>query len=58
MRKCPHIRNGAHIGLKNCSLEAELDEAAQGTGLAFIVMADVFTKVLNKSRSELSLGNP
>ena len=41
------IRNHAHIGLKNCSLEAELDEAAQGTGLAFIVMADVFTKVLN-----------
>ena len=39
------FRNHAHIGLKNCSLEAELDEAAQGTGLAFIVMADVFTKV-------------
>ena len=30
-------------GLKNCTLEAELDQAAQGTGLAFIVMADVFT---------------
>ena len=32
-------------GLRNCSLEAELDEAAQGTGLAFIVMADVFTQL-------------
>ena len=31
--------------LRNCSLEAELDEAAQGTGLAFIVMADVFTQL-------------
>ena len=31
--------------LKNCSLTAELDQAAQGTGLAFIVMADVFTKL-------------
>ena len=32
-------------GLRNCSLEAELDDAAQGTGLAFIVMADVFTQL-------------
>ena len=32
-------------GLKNCSLAAELDDAAQGTGLAFIVMADVFTQL-------------
>ncbi len=32
-------------GLKNCTIEAELDQAAQGTGLAFIVMADVFTKL-------------
>lgn len=31
--------------LKNCSLAKELDQAAQGTGLAFIVMADVFTKL-------------
>ncbi len=29
----------------NCSLEAELSQAAQGTGLAFIVMADVFAKL-------------
>jgi SNF family Na+-dependent transporter len=35
----------ALAGLKNCSIEAELDQAAQGTGLAFIVMADVFTKL-------------
>ena len=33
------------ITLKNCSLTGELDQAAQGTGLAFIVMADVFTKL-------------
>ena len=33
-----------HI-LKNCSLTDELDQAAEGTGLAFIVMADVFTKL-------------
>lgn len=39
------LRNSQHFGLKNCSLEAELDQAAQGTGLAFIVMADVFTKI-------------
>ncbi|TRY67705.1 hypothetical protein TCAL_11438 [Tigriopus californicus] len=31
--------------LKNCTLEDELESAAQGTGLAFIVMADVFTKL-------------
>ena len=31
--------------LKNCSIADELDQAAQGTGLAFIVMADVFTKL-------------
>ena len=31
--------------LKNCSLEEYLNEAAEGTGLAFIVMADVFTKL-------------
>ena len=31
--------------LKNCSLVDELNESAQGTGLAFIVMADVFTKL-------------
>ena len=31
--------------LQNCSLTKELDQAAQGTGLAFIVMADVFTKL-------------
>jgi len=39
------VKDHVHSGLKNCSLEAELDEAAQGTGLAFIVMADVFTKI-------------
>ena len=31
--------------LKNCSLLKELDNSAQGTGFAFIVMADVFTKI-------------
>eukprot|EP00092_Neocalanus_flemingeri_P007451 GFUD01008047.1.p1 GENE.GFUD01008047.1~~GFUD01008047.1.p1 ORF type:complete len:659 (+),score=176.58 GFUD01008047.1:50-2026(+) len=31
--------------LKNCSLVKELDDSAQGTGFAFIVMADVFTKI-------------
>ena len=34
-----------NLSLKNCSIAAELDQAAQGTGLAFIVMADVFTKL-------------
>lgn len=33
------------LQLKNCTLEDELERAAQGTGLAFIVMADVFTKL-------------
>ena len=42
-----HVLNETAIGnnLKNCSLAAELNQAAQGTGLAFIVMADVFTKL-------------
>jgi len=31
--------------IKNCSLVKELDDSAQGTGFAFIVMADVFTKI-------------
>lgn len=31
--------------LRNCSLVKELDDSAQGTGFAFIVMADVFTKI-------------
>ncbi len=31
--------------LRNCSLERELDQAAEGTGLAFIVMPEVFTKL-------------
>ena len=35
----------AHTQLKNCSLVKELDDFAQGTGFAFIVMADVFTKI-------------
>jgi solute carrier family 6 amino acid/orphan transporter-like 15/16/17/18/20 len=39
------IFNPNGITLKNCSLTGELDQAAQGTGLAFIVMADVFTKL-------------
>lgn len=30
-------------GIKNCSMGQELNKAAQGTGLAFIVMTDVFT---------------
>merc|ERR1712102_207567 len=37
--------NITHSGLKNCSLVKELDDSAQGTGFAFIVMADVFTKI-------------
>ena len=32
-------------GLRNCSLVGELDASAQGTGFAFIVMAEVFTKI-------------
>ena len=31
--------------VRNCSLVKELDDSAQGTGFAFIVMADVFTKI-------------
>ncbi len=31
--------------LLNCTIEKELEDAAQGTGLAFIVMPDVFTKL-------------
>jgi len=31
--------------IRNCSLVKELDDSAQGTGFAFIVMADVFTKI-------------
>ena len=34
-----------HSIIKNCSLTRELDDSAQGTGFAFIVMADVFTKI-------------
>ncbi len=37
------IGGGGEWPFLNCSLEKELDAAAQGTGLAFIVMADVFT---------------
>ena len=33
--------------LRNCSLQAELDSAAGGTGLAFIVMAEVFVQVID-----------
>ena len=45
-----HVLNntlGETLGhqLRNCSITEELDQAAQGTGLAFIVMADVFTKL-------------
>jgi len=39
------FKNHAHTQLKNCSLVKELDDSAQGTGFAFIVMADVFTKI-------------
>lgn len=39
------VINATNHALKNCSLTRELDQAAQGTGLAFIVMADVFTKL-------------
>ena len=39
------LRNHAHTPLKNCSLVKELDDSAQGTGFAFIVMADVFTRI-------------
>ena len=40
--------NSVFVGaktLKNCSLVEYLNDAAEGTGLAFIVMADVFTKL-------------
>ena len=45
-----HVLNGTTFSssghaLQNCSLTKNLDTAAQGTGLAFIVMADVFTKL-------------
>ena len=42
-----HINMTTTLGdeLKNCSLVSELNQAAEGTGLAFIVMADVFTKL-------------
>ena len=39
------LRNHAHTPLKNCSLVKEPDDSAQGTGFAFIVMADVFTRI-------------
>jgi len=39
------LHQALHGDLKNCSLAKELDQAAEGTGLAFIVMADVFTKL-------------
>jgi len=39
------FKNHGHTSLKNCSLVKELDESAQGTGFAFIVMAEVFTKI-------------
>ena len=32
--------------LRNCSLADELNSAAGGTGLAFIVMAEVFVQVI------------
>ena len=40
-----HVLSNISSQLKNCSLENELNAAAGGTGLAFIVMADVFTKL-------------
>ncbi len=39
------LEPAAISSLRNCSLEVELNKAAQGTGLAFIVMTDVFTKL-------------
>ena len=42
------LMNETFVGeniLKNCSLVEYLNDAASGTGLAFIVMADVFTKL-------------
>ena len=39
------VHQTLHDELKNCSLARNLDQAAEGTGLAFIVMADVFTKL-------------
>ena len=44
-KACLLSRNHAHTPLKNCSLVKELDDSAQGTGFAFIVMADVFTRI-------------
>merc|ERR1711860_61636 len=31
--------------LSNCTLEDELNKSAQGTGLAFIVMTEIFTQM-------------
>merc|ERR1712223_1993409 len=42
------LMNETFVGeniLRNCSLVEYLNDAASGTGLAFIVMADVFTKL-------------
>jgi len=39
------VAEATNLTLRHCSIAAELDQAAQGTGLAFIVMADVFTKL-------------
>ena len=39
----PDNMTGNPYGVSNCSLAQELDKAAEGTGLAFIVMTDVFT---------------
>ncbi|QQP53374.1 Transporter, partial [Caligus rogercresseyi] len=40
-----HGFNDSSLNLHNCTMEKELNQAAEGTGLAFIVMADVFTKL-------------
>ena len=42
---CHFTREHPLNDLRNCSLVKELDDSAQGTGFAFIVMADVFTKI-------------
>ena len=42
---CARLHPDLTSAVRNCSLVKELDDSAQGTGFAFIVMADVFTKI-------------
>lgn len=38
-------KNYTALGLKECSMKAELDKAAEGTGLAFIVFAQAIVEL-------------